>query len=80
MEEKSGKFESLSCLLGLYAYTLPFSHPIGNKEGKGSFDRMTESKEDPAAASNSAGKLDAKNPQAKLDGDPGCGWGRPEEA
>ena len=79
MEEKSGKFESLSCLLGLYACTLPFSHLMGNKEGKGSFDRMTESKEDPAAAGNSAEKLDAKNPQAKLDGDTGRGRGRPEE-
>lgn len=40
---------------------------------------MTESKEDPAAASNSAGKLDAKNLQAKLDEDAGHGRGRPEE-
>ena len=51
---------------------------MGHKEGKRSFDRMTNSKEDPAAASNSEGKLDAKNPQAKLGGDAGCGQGRPE--
>lgn len=78
MEEKSGKFESLSDLLALSAGTLPFSQPMGDKEGKRSFDRMTESRKDPAAASNSEGKLEAKNPQAKLGGDAGRGRGRPE--